>query len=161
MLYALIAWIVSAICVGVVARKTRRIRAIELPSVGSLVARVQRLVRASDPAFRARVRSELDELSLEIDRETALHTELPRALGRIVLGAGTGLALFAFLQSANRADLTAPLASFVGGVVGALLIAQIGRLASARARHVRAHWSDTVARAWARLSGESPHSDEA
>lgn len=157
MTYALVAWIVSAACVAVVVRKTRRIGAIELPSVGALVARVQREVRPSDAAFLPRARAELDELLLEVDRETVLHGELARALSRIALGAGTALALFAFVAAVDRGDLRAPGASFLGGVAGSLAVAQIGRLASERARHARAHWSDTVARAWARLSGESAH----
>ena len=159
MTYALIAWIVSAICVGVAVRKSRRIGAVELPSVGALVTRIEREVRPKDSAFLARARAELDELSHEVDRETGLHGELARSLVRIALGAGTALALLAYLGAADRSDLRAPGLSFLGGIFGAVLTAQIGRLASARARHARAHWSDTVARAWTRLSGESAHGE--
>lgn len=151
MAYAVAAWLVAAACVGIVFLRVRRLAALELPSGQALLERVHPLSSGGVLAARA----ELDELLSDVDRTTSVGADLPRALSRVTLASGTALALFGLISSMTSPPWASVLGAFFAGVAGTICIALLGRIADARARRVREHWSAAVRRAWVLLDKAS------
>lgn len=140
MLLPLLAAALSTICVGAAARQVQSITRVELPSAAELLARIDALLPPGAAAEQRR--AELDEAISDVDRSTRGVSELPRALARIALAGGTALALGALASHPDLEHLPSAGAAFGAGVVGAVCVAHLGRLASARSRKAREHWSE-------------------
>lgn len=152
MLYAVLAWLVAAVCVAVVYARARRLSAIELPTTEALVERAL-AEGGAEPSVehQALRRIALDEIVGDIDRETRRGAEWARALARVSLASGTALSLLGMIERRSSADWIAIAATFLAGVVGSVGTAFVGRLADERSRRVREHWSGAVRRARVRL----------
>lgn len=160
--YVGLAWLIALVCVGLAVRRLRQVSAVELPSAEALAERVEAASVATElsPELRGdaeRVRqlrrAELDESLLDVDRTTQVGAELARSLSRIALVSGTALALLALLASRSRTTegwVTGVLC-FGAGLGGMLASAYLGRLADARSRLVREHWTRVSRVAWTRL----------
>lgn len=126
-------------------RRVQRLRSVELPTAEQLVARARESSGPSDDV--ARVQLELDDFVRDVDGETHALPELAGALARVALASGTALALLRLATNFGFAALPHAGACFGTGVVGAMFVSYLGRLASARSRAIRAHWSDASAKA--------------
>ena len=148
---ALFSWSIAIACAVIALGKQRRVRALAPPPTPQLLRELG-VERA--PAELA----ELDELD-EVTRRLAI-AELNQRLGdvsfelgvmpstfaaliRIVLASGSGLALVGFLTATDLPVMLRALrlaAAASAGLVGALVIGIIGRLAKDNAREIRESW---------------------
>lgn len=119
--------------------RMRALSHLELPTPSALLERLRALVPSG--ANAATLRAELDDLLIDVDRETASRAELPAALARAALASGTALALLAVASRPSIARLVPAGTAFGAGVVGAMLVSYLGRLARERSQQARAHWS--------------------
>jgi hypothetical protein len=144
-IFAVLALAVTVACVTVMVQRVRRLRRVELPTAPELAERArQNSDGASDPA---RISLELDEFVRDLDGDTRAEPELASALARVVLASGTGLALLTIATNFGFAALPIAGTCFGVGVVGAMAVSYLGRLASERSRAIRAHWTDACAKA--------------
>lgn len=142
--WALLSW---CVVIGLVLESRRRllaVRALRNVAAPFLEARP----RSSEGEQRAIV-AELNEATIEIGAGLALAGGVPRRCAKAALSLG---ALVALLEAAElvRGDGSrpwlAPAVSFLGGCVGALCCAFIGRAAEAEARRLRADWATLIRR---------------
>lgn len=151
MVYAILSWLSAFACIAAVWSRARRLGRIALPSSAVLVARVRSADCADPEEARLRARMDLDELLLEVDKETRVGAELPRSLARVSLASGTALSLLALIQSMPSPAWLPVGAAFLGGFAGLSGASGFGRVADARARAAREHWTHAVRRAYAQL----------
>lgn len=143
--FALVALAVALACTGVMLQRVRRLQRVELPSAAELARRAKE--SGGEAANPARVSLELDELLRDLDGDTRALPELASALGRVSLASGTALALLTIATKFGFASLPFAGTCFGAGVVGTTAVSYLGRMASARSRRIRAHWSDASAKA--------------
>lgn len=157
MLYPLVAWLVAALCVGVMLRVAFRIAALERPTVAELLARVAvtSAELAKGSAREQVTLAELDEQVRDIERESHLGPELPQGLARAALATGTAMAIIAAIAPRELSQRLVPAAlSFSAGVAGAVAVALAGRWAKAKSREVRAYWSQILRKARHQIKAE-------
>lgn len=157
MLYPLVAWLVAALCVGVMLRVAFRIGSLERPTVAELLARVAATsAEAADgPAREQATLAELDEQVRDIERESQLGPELPQGLARATLATGTALAIIAAIAPQELSPrLTYAALAFSAGVAGAVGVALAGRWAKVKSREVRAYWSQILRKARHQIKAE-------
>ncbi|MGC4092086.1 MAG: hypothetical protein QM756_30235 [Polyangiaceae bacterium] len=147
----IIAVAVALACAVAMFRRARRLSRVELPSAVRLVESARE--RAGSDAENARLLAELDELLIDVDGDSRALPEVASALGRVSLASGTGLALLSLASNFGFAALPSAAACFAAGVVGATAVSYFGRLASARSRAIRAHWSDVIVKARRQIDG--------
>jgi len=164
-LWAALAIAIASACVGVMWKRLRRLSKVELPSASVLVERARESSGANAEA--ARVLLELDDTLIDVDGATHALPELASALSRVTLASGTALSLLALASNFGFSTLPRAGTCFGVGVVGAMAVSYLGRLASARSRAIRAHWTDASAKARRQISGaallarEKPNSSSA
>lgn len=143
-------WTVFSFCVvlGLVLESRRRLLAVRAlwgvaaPFLGP------RSAASEEREPRAHVAA-LNEATLEIRSGLARAGIVPRSCAKAALSLG---ALVALLESAERVrgdgslPWLGPIASLVGGCVGAFGCALIGRAAEAEARRLRADWATLIRR---------------
>lgn len=149
MTFAIVALAVTLACVGVMLQRVRRLQRVELPSASVLVERAKE--SSGNSADPARVSLELDEFVRDLDGDTRALPELGSALARVALASGTALALVTIATNFGFSALPFAGACFGVGVVGAMAVSYLGRLASARSRAIRSHWTDACAKARRRI----------
>ncbi len=96
----------------------------------------------SDEARRAAI-AELNLRIADVSFELGLLPATYTALTRISLASGSALALFGFMESANREPMERTLrvaVCAVSGLVGAGIVAAIGRTARLRVAGIREAW---------------------
>lgn len=140
MLYAISASLIALGATFVAARYARALARCERPEVDRVLARIDGELGPGAPV--AARQFELDELVLDVDRRTQGARELSTSLVRIAMASGTALAIATLAAHPDFAHVPEASAAFAAGVVGAMLCAYFGRLASARARALRAEWSE-------------------
>ncbi|MFZ5894170.1 MAG: hypothetical protein ACOY0T_24125 [Myxococcota bacterium] len=134
-------------------KRLGRLRRVELPNVATVVARARE--NGGPNATTQHVLREIDDMIIDLDGESRALPELSSALARVALASGTALALIALASNFGFAALPRAGTCFGVGVVGAMVVSYLGRLASERSRTIRAHWSDVSTRARRQISGES------
>jgi hypothetical protein len=137
-LYAILAAVVSAACVGAPLWRARQLARHERPTANDLLARIsaaQSGDRVADSLW------ELDELMIQVDGATRAPSELGRALARASLASGTAFAVLTLASHPDLAHLPEAGMSFGVGVVGAGAASYFGRLAKQHAERARNHWS--------------------
>lgn len=140
MAYAILAWLIAAVCLAIMGVRIHRLARLELPTAWTLL---ERLSSGSDAVRRA----ELDDYGREIAGAARVGAELPRALARVSLASGAALALLAWIRNAMAPSWSSVVLALVAGWTGALGIAVLGRIAGARSRKVCEHWARVTARA--------------
>jgi len=136
----------SCVVLGLVLESRRRLLAVR--ALWNVAAPFLQAPRASESEQRKYV-AELNEATLEIGAGLARAGGVPRRCAKAALSLG---ALVALLDAAElvRGDGSrpwlAPALSFLGGCVGALGCALIGRAAEAEARRLRADWATLIRR---------------
>jgi hypothetical protein len=141
-------WTVFSSCVviGLVLESWRRLLAVR--ALWGVATPFLKAREAPEREQRAYV-AELNEATLEIGSGLARAGIVPKSCAKAALSLG---ALVALLESAElvRGDgaqpWLGPLASFVGGCVGALGCLFIGRAAEEEARRLRADWASLIRR---------------
>jgi hypothetical protein len=140
----------SCVVLGLVLESRRRllaVRALWDVAAPFLVGRGS--PRQPSPKEQREYVAELNEATLEIGAGLARSGGVPRRCAKAALSLG---ALVALLDAAElvRGDSSrpwlAPALSFLGGCVGALGCALIGRSADAEARRLRADWATLIRR---------------
>ena len=150
MWFTLVALLVALACAAAMMKRVRRLQKLELPSVAALVERAQQSSASDDVA---RIQLEIDDLVRDIDGETHALPELTSALTRVALASGTALALLSLATNFGFQSLPYAGACFGTGVVGAMLVSYLGRLASVRSRAIRTHWREVSAKARRQIGG--------
>jgi hypothetical protein len=150
-LWVTLALAIASVCVGVMWKRVLRLSKIELSSVASLVERARE--NSGENADQARILLELDDALIDVDGATHALPELSSALARIALASGTALSLLAMASDFRFSTLPPAGACFGVGVVGAMAVSYLGRLANARSRVIRAHFTDASAQAHRQISG--------
>ena len=152
-MYPIVAAVFAAGCVAVAARRVANLGNVELPDATTVLERL-RSALPPDAGIAERA-FELDDLVREADRLTVNPREVFTQLARVPLATGTALALFALAGRPELAELPRAGVTFGIGVVGSVVVAYFGRLASERAQRARSHWSDVVRRVRARMESEA------
>jgi hypothetical protein len=139
---AILAALISAVCVGVPAFRAHRLGRIETPNSQALLAQIR--AAACDSPRPEDWLWELDELRIDVERASHAPKELPIAFGRAALASGTAFSLLALAQRPELGSLPEALTAFLLGVIGAGGAAHFGRLARKRSQRVRAHWTEVA-----------------
>jgi hypothetical protein len=164
-----IAWAVAALCSLLALRLWRGLRRSNAPLPSALLNELLAEVGADSAdaewvrrAAVAELNRRLSDVAFELGSLPARFT----ALTRICLASGTALALIGYIgASGNQGDQNAgeptPLARVIelvvcaaGGLVGALCVATIGRMAKQRSTEIRQEW-DRASRETGKALGTS------
>jgi len=97
---------------------------------------------------RARV-AELNEATIEVRARVEQPALVPRGCAKVAFLLGALISLMQAAHALDQADSrmwVGPLGSFVGGTLGALGCAYIGRMAEVEARRLREEWSALIRR---------------
>jgi hypothetical protein len=97
---------------------------------------------------RARV-AELNEATIELRGHVEQPARVPRGCAKVAFLLGALVSLMQAARALEEADSrlwVGPLGSLVGGAIGALGCAYIGRVAEAEARRLREEWSALIRR---------------
>jgi hypothetical protein len=160
---ALFAWVIALGAVLLAVRKRRQVKQLAPPNSQNLL-----LELGSDGALdqdqraRALAVAELNQRLGDVAFELELMPATFTALTRICLASGSGLALFALVTSPELTPLARAvrlaIAAFAG-LVGAGLVAAVGRAAKAQARRIRENW-DSASRDVGKALGVSLEASE-
>jgi hypothetical protein len=136
-----VAVVCAAGCATASAMHLARIRSRRSPGVPELLRRAEEAA-GNDAPSELRL-MELVDLHAEADRVLGLATLVPRSLARVALASGTSLALLVLMQRTSvgtTAAVSAALAAFASGAVGAGVCAILGRQAREVGRAGREDW---------------------
>jgi hypothetical protein len=145
------AWTIVSLCVvlGLVLESRRRLLAVRaLWSIAAPFLRSRQAGRPSESEQRQYV-AELNEATIEIGAGLARAGSVPRSCAKAALSLGALTALLdvaALVRGDSSRPWLVPLFSFLGGCVGALGCALLGRAAEAEARRLRSDWATLIRR---------------
>jgi hypothetical protein len=162
MLPVILAWLVAAACIAASARWLVRMlelaRSAEallaaLRAIGAGAARGRDESMVQDqlgdaigaPSDAHRIAALNDRLA-DVSRELQVGSDIPRAATRIALFSGTALAVIELSRSLPQPSVASVALSFLAGVTGSLVSAQLGRLGGAAAARTRAAWNEVIRR---------------
>jgi len=136
----------TGVVLGLVLESRRRLLAVR-----ALWAVVAPFVHGPKPSERdpRRYVAELNEATVEIGAGLALSRSVPRSCAKAALSLGALVALIdcaELVRGDGSRPWLGPAISFLGGCVGALGCAHLGRAAEAEARRLRADWATLIRR---------------
>lgn len=141
------------VALSLVAESYRQLRALRALRGRAQLELARRGDDVGDP--RARV-ADLNEVTIDVRAGLALAGQVPKSCAKAALSVGALAAIVQSLQLMNGVQhaalaeaplFFAPIASFLGGCVGALGCAWLGRTAEAEARRLRDDWTTLIQRA--------------